>query len=109
MSEPPAALAEVLRPDFEPTVERHGPQVLDGDLRSGSRGIEKAVQLAHGFVENRGNDSAVTVPGRSSVPLAQAKSAQELRASLVQGEPQAHAVDVIAPAAEAEVRLALFA
>src|SRR6185503_11428391 len=109
VDESPAALANVLRPDLEWTMQRHWPEVFDGHSRGGGRGIEKAVHLAHSLIENGGNDSPVTVPGRSSVSLAQAKLAQELPASFVESKPQAHATRVIAPTTEAEILLGLFA
>jgi len=106
MSEAATALAEVPRPDFEKTVQRNWAQVLDGHARGGCRGVEEAVHLGHGFVEDGGDHAAMAVSGRAGVAFAQAKAADELFAGGVESEFQAHARWVIASAAEAEVLFA---
>jgi hypothetical protein len=107
VSKASSAPAEVLRPDLQWTIERHRPEVFHGHARGGGRCVEEAVQLAHGLVENGGDHSAMTVPGRSCVATAQAKLAHELFPGFVQGELEMHTIGIVAPTTEAEVPLAL--
>jgi hypothetical protein len=105
MREASAALAEVLRPNFEGTMKRHRPEVFHGQARGGSRCVEEAVQLAHGLVENSRDHATVTVVRRSCVAPAQAKLAHELFAGFIQGKLEMHAVGIVAATPEAEVLL----
>jgi hypothetical protein len=63
------------------------------------------VYLAHGVIEDAGDDAAMAVAGRSGVTLAQAEFADEGLAVFVEDEFQAHAVGVILSAYEAVVLL----
>jgi len=106
MSETPTALADVLRPNFEGTVQRDWVQIFDGHAGCGSRGVEEAIQLGHGLVEDGGDHAAVAESGRARVALAQTKVADELFAGFVESEFQAHAGGIVASAAKAEVLFA---
>jgi hypothetical protein len=63
------------------------------------------VYLAHGIVEDGGDDAAVAVAGRSGVTLAQAKAADEGLAIFIEDELEAHAVGIVHAADEAVVLL----
>ena len=63
------------------------------------------VYLAHGVVEDAGDDAAVAVAGRSGVALAQAELADEGLAGFVEDELQAHAFGIVLAADEAVVLL----
>lgn len=106
VSESATALADVLGPDFEGTIQRNRVQIFDGHARGGSRGVEEPIQLGHGLIEDGGDHAAVAESGRAGVALAQAKAADELFAVFVESEFQAHAGDIVASAAEAEVLFA---
>ena len=63
------------------------------------------VDLAHGVVEDAGDNAAVAVAGRSGVALAQAEAADEGLAFFVEDEFEAHAFRVALSADEAVVFL----
>jgi len=65
------------------------------------------VDLAHGVVEDAGDNAAVTVAGRSGVALAEAEVADEGLAFFVENEFEAHAVGIVHAADEAVVFLHL--
>ena len=63
------------------------------------------IYFAHGVVEDRGDDAAVGVAGRSGVAFAEAEAADESLVLLVENEFEAHAVRVVLAADEAVVFL----
>ena len=63
------------------------------------------VYLAHGIVEDGGNDAAVAMAGRSGVALAEAETADEGLAFVVEEEFQAHAIGIVLAAGEAVILL----
>ena len=65
------------------------------------------VYLAHGVVEDAGDDAAVAMAGGSGVALAEAEAADEGLAFFVEDEFQVHAVGIIRAADEAIVLLHL--
>jgi hypothetical protein len=67
--------------------------------------VVKLVYLAHGVVEDTGDDAAVAVAGRSGVALAQAEAADESLAGFVEDELEAHAFGIVHAADEAVVLL----
>jgi hypothetical protein len=69
--------------------------------------VVEFVYLAHGVVEDGGDDAAVAVAGRSGVALAEAEAADESLAGFVEREFQAHAFGVVHAADEAVVFLHL--
>jgi len=69
--------------------------------------MTQLVHLAHGLVENGGNDAAVAMAGRSGIALAQPEAADKAVALLVISEAQAHAVGIVLAAAEAVILLQL--
>jgi hypothetical protein len=48
-------------------IERDGAQVIDLHVTGHGENVERAVELAHGFVEKRGYDASVDVAGRAFV------------------------------------------
>ena len=106
MRKAPAAFADILGPDFQGRIQRHGTQILDRHSRGGSRCVEQAIHLCHGLIENSRDYAAMAVPRRASVALTQPKAADELLGALIQRESQAHARRVVTATAEAEVLLA---
>jgi hypothetical protein len=67
--------------------------------------VVKLVDLAHGVVEDAGDDAAVAVAGRSGVAFAEAEVADEGLAFFVEDEFEAHAVGIVLAADEAVVLL----
>ena len=65
------------------------------------------VHLAHGVVEDCGDDAAVAVAGRSGVTLGEAEAADEGLPFFVEDEFEAHAVGIVLAADEAIVLLKL--
>jgi len=63
------------------------------------------VDLAHGVVEDRGDDAAVAVARGSGVALAEAEAADEGLAGFVEDEFEAHALGIVLAADEAVVLL----
>jgi hypothetical protein len=69
--------------------------------------VVELVDLAHGVVEDGGDDAAVAVAWGSGVALAQAKAADESLAGFVKGKFEVHAIGVVEAAAETVVLLQL--
>ena len=65
------------------------------------------VDLAHGVVEDAGDDATVAVARRSSVALAEAEAADEGLAGFIEDEFEAHAFGIVHAADEAVVLLHL--
>ncbi len=65
------------------------------------------VYLAHGVVEDAGDNSAVAVAGGAGVAFAQAEAADESLAFFVEDELEAHAFGIVLAADEAIVFLHL--
>ncbi len=84
-------------------VERDGLEVIDGHLAGNGDDVPQHVHLAHGFVEDGGDDAAVGVSGRAGVALAESEAADEAIALFVVGEAQAHAVGIVFAADETEI------
>jgi len=88
-------------------VKRNGFQVFDGHLAGEGDDVMEFVDLAHGVVEDGGDDASVAVAGRSGVAFAEAEMADESLAFFVEDEFEAHAFGVIHAADEAVVFLEL--
>jgi len=58
-------------------VKRNGFQVFDGHLAGEGDDVMEFVDLAHGVVEDGGDDASVAVAGRSGVAFAEAEMADE--------------------------------
>ncbi len=67
--------------------------------------MAKLVYLAHGFVEDGGDDASMNMAGRAGVALAQPKAADEAVALFVVRELETHAFRVVFAASETEVLL----
>jgi len=93
------------RLDAQRFVQRDGLEVVDGHLGGNGDDVAQLVHLAHGFVEDGGDDAAVGVPGRAGVALAEAEAADEGVALFVVGEAQAHAFGIVFAAGETVVLL----
>ena len=86
--------------DLQRLVERDGLEIFDGHLFGEGDDVVKLVHLAHGVVEDGGDDAAVAVSGRSGVALAEAEFADEDLAFFVEGEFQGHAAGLFWPQAK---------
>jgi len=102
-----AALFDFAALDAERFVQRDGLEVFDRHLAGESDDVMELVDLAHGVVEDAGDDAAVAMAGRSGVALAEAEAADEGLAFFVEDELEAHAVRVVHAADEAVVLLQL--
>ena len=67
--------------------------------------MSKLVQLAHGIVEDGGNNSAMAVPRGSGVALAKAEMRNEVITLAIKRELQVHAIRIVFAAGEAQVLL----
>jgi hypothetical protein len=91
--------------DVQRFVQRDGLQVFDCHFFGQSNYVVEFVDLAHGVVEDAGDDAAVAVAGGSGVAFAQAEFADEGLTLLVEGELQAHAFGIVEAADEAVIFL----
>src|SRR4029077_15528466 len=76
--------------DVQGLVQGDGFEVFDGHFLSEGDDVVELVDLAHGVVEDGGDDAAVAVAGGSGVALAEAEFADEGLPLFVEGEFQAH-------------------
>src|SRR5712692_4315367 len=67
--------------------------------------MPQPVYLAHGLIENSGDDASMRVSGRSGVALAQPKTADEAVAIFVITKLQAHALGIVFAAGKAIILL----
>jgi len=93
--------------DAERFVQRDGLEIFDGHLAGEGDDVVQLADLAHGVVEDAGDDAAVAVAGRSGIALAEAEAADESLALFVEDEFEAHAVGIIHAADEAVILLQL--
>jgi len=93
--------------DAERLVQRDGLEIFDGHFTSEGDDMMQLVDLAHGVVEDAGDDAAVAVAGWSGVTAAEAEFADEGLALFVQDELEAHAAGIVHAADEAVVLLHL--
>lgn len=91
--------------DAQRFVQRDGLEVFDGHFTGEGDDMMQLVDLAHGVVEDAGDDTAVAVPGWSGVTVAQAEFAYEGLALFIKDELEAHAVGIVHAADEAIVFL----
>jgi hypothetical protein len=93
--------------DVQRFVQGDGLKVFNGHLFGEGDYVAEFVYLAHGVIEDGGDDAAVAVAGRAGVALAEAELADEGLAGFVEGEFQPHAVGIVLAASEAVVFLQL--
>ena len=86
-------------------VQRDGLQIFDGHFFGEGDDVVELVDLAHGVVEDGGDDAAVAVAGRSGVAFAEAEAADEGLAGFVEDKFQAHAFGIVLATDEAVVFL----
>jgi hypothetical protein len=91
--------------DTQRLVQRDWLEVFDGHFAGKCDDVMQLVDLAHGIVEDAGDDTAVGVAGRSGVTLAEAEAADEGLAFFVEGELEAHAAGIVHAADEAAILL----
>lgn len=65
--------------------------------------VAQLVYLAHGIVEDAGDNASVAVAGRAGVAVAEVEFADEGAALFVEGEDQVHALGIVGTADEAGV------
>ena len=93
--------------DVQRLMQGDGLQVFDGHFFGQGDYVAELVYLAHGVVEDGGDDAAMAMAGRAGVALAEAEFADEGLARFVEGEFQAHAVGIILATGEAVILLQL--
>lgn len=98
---------QLKRFDAQGSVKRDRLQIVDRDLGGESNDVTALVDLAHGLVEDGGDDAAMAVSRRSGVTLAKTKAAKESISLFVVDEFHAHAARVVGSAGEALVLLEL--
>src|SRR5271165_5752048 len=103
----PSVHADFPALDAQRLVKRHGLEILNRHFLGKGDNVAQLVHLPHGIVENRGDDAAVAVTGRTGVTLAQPEVADEHLPLFVEGELEPHAVAIILAAGEAIVFLQL--
>ena len=89
--------------DVQRFMQRNGLQVFDSHFFGHGDNVAQFVHLAHGVVEDGGDDAAVAVAGRSGVALAEFEVADEDSALFIEGKFEVHAVGIVWPAGEAIV------
>ena len=97
---------EVTRHENEWLVERDGAQVVDFHVAGHGEDVEWAVEFAHGFVKECGDDAAVDVAGRAfvhSVELEVAGRGDGLGVRSIGGEGEVKALRIGGAAAEAVI------
>ena len=100
-----AALFDFAAFDAQRFVQRDGLEIFDGHFAGERYDMMQLVYLAHGVVEDAGDDAAVAVAGRTGVAAAQAEFADKCLALFVKDELEAHAVRIVHAADEAVVLL----
>jgi len=103
----PAVDAEFPAFDTERFVQGDRLQIFDIHFLGQGDDVAELVYLAHGVVEDGGDDAAVAVAGRAGVALAETEFADEGLALLVECELQAHTVGIVLAAGEAVILLQL--
>jgi hypothetical protein len=93
--------------DAQRFVQRDGLEIFDSHFTGEGDDVMQLVDLAHGVVEDAGDDAAVAVAGRSGVATAEAEAAHEGLALFVKDELEAHAIGIVHAADEAVVLLHL--
>ena len=68
-----AFAAQVAADEDERLVERGGTQVVDLHVAGHGEDVERAIELAHGLVEERGYDASVDVAGWAFVEAVELK------------------------------------
>jgi hypothetical protein len=89
--------------DGERLSQRHGLEILDFHGSGERQHVAKLVHLAHGFIQDRGDNAAVSIAGRPGVFARQLEVADGLTGFFVQRELQAHTLRIIVAAAKAMV------
>ena len=89
--------------DAERLIQRDRFYIFNGHSGCDGDDLAEFVELAHGVVEDGGDDAAVAVSGRAGVAAAEAEMADEALPFLL--ELQVHAVGIVGAAGEAEVFL----
>lgn len=84
-------------------IQRNRLEIIDSHLRRGSNDIPIFVQLAHGFIKNGGDDSAMAEAGRPGVPLSQPEAANKAFVLGVRKKFQMHSVRIVFSAPEAQI------
>ncbi len=102
-----AALFDFAAFDAQRFVQRDGLEIFDSHFTGEGDDMMQLVYLAHGVVEDAGDDAAVAVAGRTGVAAAEAEFADEGLALFVKDELEAHAIGVVHAADEAIVLLHL--
>jgi len=103
MGQAATAFADLSRFNTQWLVERHGLDILHGHFGGHGENITKLIELAHGIIENSGDNSAVAVARRPGVALAEPEAAHEALAGIIKMEFQTHAVEIVLAAGEAEI------
>jgi len=89
--------------DPQRRVKRHGLDVFNGHFFGQGDDLTELVYLAHGIVENAGDDASVAVARRARIPVAQIEIANEAAVLFIEREDKAHPLGVIGSADEAGV------
>jgi hypothetical protein len=83
--------------------ERNRTKVFDLHFASERDDVAKLVRFTHGFVEDRRDNSPVSVAGRSNVALGQLEARYETAIGFVELEVEMHAVGIVGATAEAMI------
>jgi len=91
--------------DAQRLVEGDGLEIVDGHLDGDGDNVAELIDLAHGLVEDGGDDASMAVAGRSGETLPEAKAADKDVAVFVVGEAETHAVRIVLSTGEAVIFL----
>jgi len=97
-----SALPAQMRADEdERLVERGGAEVVDFHVAGHRKNIERAVELAHGFVHESGDDASVDIAGRPFVEASELQVCCGGDLFVIDGEDEMEALRIIRAAGEA--------
>jgi len=103
---PPSGGAGVPRGQREQNAEGHGPEVIDIHLPRHGDDTAGPVRLAHGLIEESGNDAPMRVSGRSGKTAGESRMANNI-AGPIDKEVKPQSGAVLLAAAEAMVQRAM--
>ncbi len=101
----PPVLANLTRLHSQRLVQRYWPEIFDGHARGGGWQVARFVELAHGIIENGGDNSAVAVARRAGVALAQAEITNIFLSARIGRKFQVHAAGIVQAAGETVIPL----
>ncbi len=83
--------------------QRYRPEILNVHLSGEGNYVVELVYLAHGFIQDGGDDAAMRMAGRTLIAARQPEFAGGAAGFFLQIEPQPHSIGIVLTAAKAMV------